>query len=385
MEWVKLGEIADIKSGGTPSRSKKEYWDNANIPWTKISDFNGKYLNKTEEFINKQGLDNSSAKLFKAGTILYSIFATIGEATILNIDSTTNQAIAGIMVNEDKALKEYVYYFLLSIKKNVISQSRGVAQNNINLSIIKNFNILLPDKKTQKSIIENLSLVETLIQTRKDQIQALDDLVESVFQNTLSNNNICKIKNVAYINPAKSEVKNLDPDTVVSFVPMEDVSENGELNLSKTKTIGDAYKGFTYFRDNDVVVAKITPCFENGKGTLMKNLVNGIGFGTTEFHVLRTKDENILNPVWLNYLTRTKYFRNLGEIRMSGSAGQKRIGKDFVENFKFSLPPLDQQNKFASLVEKIEDQKEILNNSLRELTDLFDCLIQDAFDGSLIK
>lgn len=99
MEWVKLGEIADIKSGGTPSRSKKEYWDNADIPWTKISDFNGKYLNKTEEFINKQGLDNSSAKLFKAGTILYSIFATIGEATILNIDSTTNQAIAGIMVN----------------------------------------------------------------------------------------------------------------------------------------------------------------------------------------------------------------------------------------------------------------------------------------------
>lgn len=386
MDWVRLGDIADIKAGGTPSRSNKEYWDNGKIPWAKISDFNGKFLDKTEEFINENGLENSSAKLFKAGTILYSIFATIGEATILSIDSSTNQAIAGVDVNEDLALKEYVYYYLLSIKDEVIAKSRGVAQNNINLSILRNFEILLPDKKTQKSIVECLSVAEKLIKIRQDQIQALDDLLESSFNESLSTDyKTIKLKDYVKVNPPKSEVKDLDPNTIVSFVPMEDVSEKGELNLSKTKTLKESYKGFTYFKDDDVVVAKITPCFENGKGALMKNLENGIGFGTTEFHVLRSKDKDKINPIWLHFLTRSKAFRFLGEVRMSGSAGQKRVGKDFIENYNFPLPPIEKQNKFADLVTKIEGQKGILEDSLSELSDLFASLMQDAFDGSFGK
>ena len=111
---ARLGDVCTIQSGGTPSRGNKEYWANGTIPWVKISDFSGKHLNCTSEKITQEGLDNSSAKVFSKGTILYTIFATLGETAILDIDATTNQAIAGLKLNDDSVSTDYLYYYLLS-------------------------------------------------------------------------------------------------------------------------------------------------------------------------------------------------------------------------------------------------------------------------------
>src|SRR5690242_5513271 len=96
---------------------------------------------------------------------------------------------------------------------------------------------------------------------------------------------------VCEVNPNKSKIAQLDAETEVSFLPMELIGEDGSLDLGETRKLNQVLQGFTYFRDHDVVVAKITPCFENGKGALMLGLRNGIGFGTTELHVLRPKSE----------------------------------------------------------------------------------------------
>src|SRR4051812_20408765 len=96
---------------------------------------------------------------------------------------------------------------------------------------------------------------------------------------------IVKLKFVCIINPPKSETSDLPPNYTVSFLPMEKIGEDWNLMLNEIKELADVYEGFTYFRNGDVIVAKITPCFENGKGSLCKNLKNGIGFGTTELHV----------------------------------------------------------------------------------------------------
>ena len=122
---VRLGDVCEIQSGGTPSRSKTEYWKDGTIPWVKIGDFSGKYLDKTTEHITQQGLDNSSAKLFSKGTILYSIFATLGEATILNIDATTNQAIAGIKLRNESEINIDFFYlycrlYTINLRKSQI-------------------------------------------------------------------------------------------------------------------------------------------------------------------------------------------------------------------------------------------------------------------------
>ena len=178
---AKLGDICKIQSGGTPSRSEMAYWNDGTIPWVKISDIQNKYLDKTEEHITQLGLEKSSAKMFPAGTILYSIFATLGETCILNIDAATNQAIAGIQVNSDCVFRDYLYYYLLSQKAKVSFIGRGVAQNNINMKILKEFEVPLPPISEQRCIASILDKVTDLIAKRRTQLEKLDLLVKSRF------------------------------------------------------------------------------------------------------------------------------------------------------------------------------------------------------------
>ncbi len=130
-----------------------------------------------------------------------------------------------------------------------------------------------------------------------------------------------------------------------TFLPMENIGEQGELDYSLSRDIDDIGNGYTQFFDGDVLVAKITPCFENGKGALVRGTLNGIGFGTTELHVLRPTEE--IDARFLYYSTVSASFRRLGEAAMFGSAGQKRVPEEFVRNFPVSLPPLPQQRAIA--------------------------------------
>ena len=176
---VKLGEICEIQAGGTPSRNKKEFWAQGNIPWVKIKDINSKYISKVEEHITELGLQFSSAKLFSRGTILYTIFATIGEVAILDIDAATNQAIAGLDLKSEKVLKDYLYFFLLSIKNRVKNDSRGVAQNNINLTYLKNIEVPIVENSIQQEICNNLTKINQIITQRNQQLIELSNLVKS--------------------------------------------------------------------------------------------------------------------------------------------------------------------------------------------------------------
>ena len=112
----------------------------------------------------------------------------------------------------------------------------------------------------------------------------------------------------------------------------------------------DVASGFTYFRDNDVLVAKITPSFDNGKGALAMKLTNGIGFGTTELHVIRPL--NGLDKNFLFYLTYSHEFRNPGEGMMDGTAGQKRVPNDFLINYRIAIPPLPEQTAIANYLDQ---------------------------------
>ena len=188
VEYVKLEEICTIVSGGTPSRSKPNYWNNGNIPWIKIKDMKSKYIDSAEEFITEEGLNNSSTKMLKRDTILYSIFATLGEVGILKIDACTNQAIAGLSLKEDSnILKEYLYYYLKSKKKDVNNLGRGVAQNNINLSLLRKFRIPVIPLHQQEKIIGVLDNVSNTINNYEREIYLLDELVKARFVEMFGN------------------------------------------------------------------------------------------------------------------------------------------------------------------------------------------------------
>ena len=171
-----------------------------------------------------------------------------------------------------------------------------------------------------------------------------------MFGNPLSSiqkNELKKLGDCCQINPRRPSVSISDSD-LVSFVPMPAVNEDGYIDGATNEEYGKVKKGFTYFENNDVLFAKITPCMENGKGAIAEALTNGIGMGSTEFHVLRTID-GISNPYWLLTLTRMPMFREYAAKNMSGTGGQRRVGAAFLENFMIGLPSISEQETFETI------------------------------------
>lgn len=143
----------------------------------------------------------------------------------------------------------------------------------------------------------------------------------------------------------------------VSFVPMAAVSEEGMLLEAKTRKVKEVKKSFPHFKERDVLVAKITPCFENGKRWLASSLVNGVGFGSTEFHVLRAGKEVL--PGWIYYFISSPTLRKDGKGRMTGTAGQKRVPASFLEQYKIPVPPITVQETIVRTLRKAEKLREI--------------------------
>lgn len=159
-----------------------------------------------------------------------------------------------------------------------------------------------------------------------------------------------RLRHAALLNPSKSEVSDYPVDQAVSFIPMEAIGEDGTLSLDHTRELNTVLSGYTYFRENDVTIAKITPCFENGKGAIMRGLLNGIGFGTTELIVARPHPEHLTSK-YIAYIFQSAEFRALGAGEMYGAGGQKRVPDSFVREFECGLPPIAEQSAIAAFLE----------------------------------
>lgn len=170
---------------------------------------------------------------------------------------------------------------------------------------------------------------------------------------------------VMNVNPITPRLRTLKPDDGVSFVPMEAVGVQGGLNLDQSRLLQDVSSGYTEFQDGDVVVAKITPCFENGKGAFATGLLNGAAYGTTELHVLRSK--KTLDQRFLFYLTISDTFRKLGESEMYGAGGQKRVPPEFNKDFRTPLPPIPEQKEIVDFLDRETGRIDTLMARKREL------------------
>jgi restriction endonuclease S subunit len=162
--------------------------------------------------------------------------------------------------------------------------------------------------------------------------------------------NVQRLKYACHVSPSKSEIAQFPNDTQVSFLPMELIGDDGSIVLTETRTIEDVWQGYTYFREGDVIIAKITPCFENGKGAFCQGLTNKLGFGTTELYVLRAESKT--DPLYIFYLTITQPFRVLGTAAMYGAAGQQRVPESFVEDFRMGFPPIPEQRAIATFLDR---------------------------------
>jgi len=366
---IKLGDLCKIQAGGTPSRNISKYWENGDIPWVKIGDIESKFLNKTTEFITKEGLNNSSAKMIEKGSILYTIFATLGEVCITNIDVTTNQAIAGLTLRDDKVDLEYLYYFLKSLHLHVNSIGRGVAQNNINLTILREFSVPVPNRKKQLEIANILKVIENIIESRKKQIQEYDQLIKSRFVEMFGevefNTNsykLVKYGDVFELNaggtPSRRKTEYWENGTI-SWIGSNLCQNNIIYENDGQYITEEGYKNSSakLFPIDTVLVALVGATI--GKTALLKFET------TTNQNVLGIRNirESGFNPYFVYYYTQGLYNRFIN----IGGGGFSMASKKFISDLDIAMVKLEDQNKFAKFVQQVDKLKFEVLKLLREL------------------
>lgn len=357
MEYTSIGESCSVVSGGTPSRSKNEYWENGNIPWIKIGNIKSKYVNEYDELITEQGLNNSSAKLLKKGTILYTIFATLGEVAILDIEACTNQAIAGINITNPRITTDYLYYYLKSKKDYVNNIGRGVAQNNINLTTLKNFEIPLIDVDKQLNIVEILEKVERMICLKEKEIDDLDLLIKARFVEMFGD---------PIINSKKLPTK-----SVINVVTLQRGYDLPNKERHKDGII-PLYGANGQFDWHDTSKA----C--HGIITGRSGSIGQVYYCETEFWPLNTTlfsvDNHGNNIIYLSYLLD---FFDLK--RFSNGTGVPTLNRNLIHKENIIDVPLISQNQFADFVQQVDKSREEVKKSLEKTQQLYDSLMQEYF------
>ncbi|AWS62827.1 restriction endonuclease subunit S [Escherichia coli] len=195
---------------------------------------------------------------------------------------------------------------------------------------------------------------------------------------------VVPLKRLAVLSPSV-KVSNRKSKELVTFLAMEKVSTDGFIDQDTLMPICDVSQGFTVFNRGDVIVAKITPCFENGKSAWLNNLQTEFGYGSTEFHVLRCGQRIIGSFLYL--IVSSPLFLNAGEAMMTGSAGQKRVPSSFIQNFPTAIPGVAEQEKIVSKVKELFSQIDVVVastvNQIEKLKEYKTTLINSAVTGKI--
>ncbi|EAI4024970.1 restriction endonuclease [Campylobacter coli] len=259
------------------------------------------------------------------------------------IEDNQEYELNSILENLQKLESKLDFNLLLSLIEEQISHSEVLVEETQSKERKQDFNAF---KNFSKTIQE---LLQTLSTPPKDGWKRIS------------------LKNEQYIelNPSKKEISKLDENMLVSFIEMASVSDKGYIQSKIDRSLNEVRKGYTYFIENDILIAKITPCMENGKCAIAKNLTNNIGFGSTEFHIFRAKTG--LDSSFLFYNLNQQNIREKAALAMTGASGHKRVPISFYENLTIPLPPLEIQEKIVQNIELVEQQIDFLNLKLELL------------------
>ena len=374
---VLLGDesLFKIESGGTPSSTEETYW-NGDIAWATLADLPASdhitHVTSTVRTITDQGLKNSSAKMLPVNTILVSSRATIGRIALAKIPLATNQGFKNIIVQDtQKASPQFVAYMMKRLTPEMERMASGGTFKEISKSAISTLSIPLPPLEVQNQIVAEIEGYQKIIDGAR---QVLDNYKPHIAVHP--DWSFAALGEVCDVNPKKSQLDIANPELVVSFVPMADISEREMLFTPKEqRPIGEVFKQYTYFENEDVLVAKVTPCFENGKSGIARQLAAGIGFGSSEFYVLRAHADRAL-PEWVYFQVTTDRFRTLGAAQMTGTGGLQRVPRDFVASWEIPLPDLPTQR---AIVAEIEAEQSLVNAN-RELIRRMEAKLKAAID-----
>lgn len=383
MKKMKIKEFAEVISGSTPKTNVPEYW-NGDYCWITPAEIcsERKYIYDTERKITIKGIESSNLKELKEGTVLLTSRAPIGKVAISKINIYCNQGFKAIVCNRELAFPDYIYYWLCANNQYLNSLGRGATFKEISKKIVEDIEVPLPDLNKQVEIANILDQAQELIDKRKAQIEALDELIQSVFYEIINKNQqydlielnkiidklstgksysgeeesqykVLKTSAVSYEFFDETQVKNLPLD----YIPLEEhLVKKGDLLISRMNTT--QLVGAVAYVNKDI---------------------DNIALPDRIWKVHWKCD---VNPIYVWYCLNQKSFRNqLLAIATGTSGSMKNISQVNYLNQKIPMVSLKFQNQFGEIVENIEKQKELLNESLVELENNFNSLMQRAFNG----
>ena len=342
---VKLGDIFEIGSGGTPSKLHPEYYG-GNIPWVKTGDLKSEYLYKVEDYITEEGLINSSAKLYETDTVLVAMYgATIGAASILKMPACTNQACAAFRKSE-RVIPEYLYYFLKSQKNKFIKDGVGGAQPNISAGYLKRVQMELLSIDEQKATVDVLDNAANIIRKRKQEMQLLDDLIKARF--------------VELTNKEKTVPTRMgDVATYVNGYAFKPTDwKNKGLPIIRIQNLNDSNALYNYFD------GKINEKYRIHKGDVLvswaTHLEAYIWKGQDAWlnqHIFKVEFNKMeINKVYFVYSTEEalrQAFKNAHGFKPT----MEHIKRSDFENAVIQVPSIELQNQFADFVNQVNKSK----------------------------
>ena len=323
-------------------------------------------------------------RVFKPGQILYGSRRTyLKKIAVADFEGVCANTTFVFETKDPHAFEQRLLPFIMLSKDFTtwsIAKSKGSTNPYVLFSDLADFEFELPPLEEQKVLVDKLWAAYRLKEAYKKLLVATDEMVKSqfieMFGNPLSLNQKNELKRLGeccILNPRRPNIALCDTDKV-SFIPMPAVSEDGYLVDMADEEYGKVKKGFTYFENNDVLFAKITPCMENGKGAIVHGLTNGIGMGSTEFHVLRPIN-GISSPYWLLALTRMPIFRERAAKNMSGTGGQKRVSASYLDHFMVGLPAIEEQRRFEAIYKQADKSKFELKQCIENIDKVIKSLI----------
>ena len=337
---VKLGDIFEIGSGGTPSKSHPEYYG-GDIPWVKTGDLKNEYLYEVEDFITEEGLKNSSAKMYEADTVLIAMYgATIGATSMLKINACTNQACAAFKKNE-QIIPEYLYYFLRSQKEKFVKDGVGGAQPNISVGYLKKVEMELPSLEEQREIVDILDKTSDIVVKRNREINLLDDLIKARFVEMFGD---------PIINSKNKDTQDLKDVLVLKagdFTAASDISEEPtETNIYPCYG-GNGIRGYVADYNQEGEYSLV-----GRQGALSGNVQYAEGkFRNTE-HALLVTPIIEMNSIWLNQL-----LVNLDLKRYQTGAAQPGLSVKNLQEIPIIMVSIDEQNRYADFVHQVDKSK----------------------------
>ena len=406
--WTNWGECGEFVAG---SGFKNEYqgFTNYDIPFYKVSSL--KTANETGYLCdNTNTVDETVRKKLKAALIPANslLFAKIGEAIRLN-----RRAINTVPCCVDNNMMAFIpiicqlkYAFYWSKGIDLYDFTNATTVPAIRKTDLEKISFPLAPLAEQQRIVDRIESLFTKLDEAKEKAQAVVDSFETrkaailhkAFTGELTAKwreehdvgmeswEQCSLSDVCTVNPKKADTKDLPDELEVSFFPMSALSEiYGEITDPQTRLLKEVRSGFTNFSEGDVVFAKITPCMENGKSAVVGKLVNDIGYGTTEFFVLRCSDR--LYNRFLYHLVRDKLFRDKAKAVMAGAVGQQRVPKRYLETYKLNLPKFNEQREIVRILDgsfaKEQQTKEAAEAVLDQIELMKKSILARAFRGEL--